>query len=90
LIFFLPIFQVTSLNLQRRIPNVVIEELHLQEPQTPPSANRKFCDFLSTHFSVGSFNVAALEAYRGSGYSRGHMAAAGNFQNSSQKGMCEV
>lgn len=102
---------VTSLNLQRRVPNVVVEVRAVTSPTAAPlsspaqllepgaferdlegsaTADRKLCDFTPVHPAIPKPFRAALEDYRGSGYSRGHLAAAGNFARATQAAMCET
>ena len=85
---------VSSLNYAKRVPNVVIEQLQPPESYSRSEngavADRKNSWFTAQHCSVPAQFAAPLEAYRGSGYSRGHMAAAGNFKNVSQLAMDET
>ncbi len=94
---------VSSLSLQRRVPNVVVEAL---TPETfsreenkadsaegsggTASAERSACQFTEQHAALSPLFAARLDDYRGSGYTRGHMAAAGNFKHASQEAMCDT
>ncbi len=87
---------VSSLNLQRRVPNVVVEEMDSNSKENNNSddeetkADRSNCQFTALHEAVPRAFGAALEDYRGSGYTRGHMAAAGNFVHRDQQSMCDT
>lgn len=85
---------VSSLNLQRRIPNVIVEEMVEEIVDLADDnitvADRSACQFSGSHDAVPSKFAAGLDDYRGSGYTRGHLAAAGNFRNREQQVMCDT
>jgi DNA/RNA endonuclease G (NUC1) len=83
---------VTSINFQRKVPNIVIEELDLRDHEVlVEMADRSRCKFRT--FANNSYVPVKFEArlddYQGSGYARGHLAAAANFKLVSQSAMAE-
>jgi DNA/RNA endonuclease G (NUC1) len=92
LLRFFPAF-VSSLDLQRRVPVVVVEHLSpspVAEGDENGGADRSRCAFTERHPAVPEAFAARLDSYRGSGYTRGHLAAAGNLRGGDQASVCRV
>jgi hypothetical protein len=56
---------VTSLDLQRRVPRVVVEQMEEKGDDEAGVADRSFCQFTGTHDAVPPKLAASLDDYRG-------------------------
>ncbi|XP_011554748.3 endonuclease G, mitochondrial [Plutella xylostella] len=68
---------VLSYDRRNRVPNWVFEHLTKEHIQKNPSVDRSKCDFTPDE-SIHPFFRSLNSDYKGSGFDRGHMAAAGN------------
>lgn len=74
---------VISYDTRNRVPNWVCEHLTAESIAKNPGVDRAKCDF-HEDTSVHSFFRSENRDYKGSGFDRGHMAAAGNHRLSQE------
>ena len=80
---------ISSMDTQRRLPRAVLECLTADRfLNDEKNTDRSKCRFVEKHRSIPAGLEGALDNYRGSGFSRGHLSASGN-HTSSQIGQCE-
>ncbi|XP_059486269.1 endonuclease G, mitochondrial isoform X1 [Neocloeon triangulifer] len=74
---------VLSYDKRNRVANWVFEHINKESVQKNPAVDRSKCEFYEDK-SVHEFFRSTNADYKGSGYDRGHMAAAGNHRINQQ------